>query len=77
MYAKSELAKNIVFDFFVILLAYMNFVYIYLILFLNKRRLLSLITNILAMPTIISLYFTGFSICPFLLLLNLINLNLF
>lgn len=71
---KLRLLKNIVIDFFVILLTYINFVHLYSTLFLNKRQLFIL-------PSIFTTFFIAFLSCIsflawfFLPFLNLINLN--
>lgn len=75
MDTKLRLLKNIVIYFFVILLACINFVYIYLILFSNEKQLLSSILGILIMPTMISSYLTSFPTYLLLLSLNFINLK--
>lgn len=73
---KLGLVKSVIIDSFIILLTCMNFVHAFLTLFLNRRRLLCWITDILAMSATTSSYSTGSSIYPFLLSSNFINLNL-
>ncbi len=75
MGAKVRLLKNIIINFFIILLAYINLIYSYLILFLNGSQL-SVSLDIFATSAIASLSPTGFLAWPLLPSLNLINLNL-
>lgn len=72
---KSELIKNIIIDFFDILMACINLVNIYLTLFSNKRQFLSSITNMLAIFTTISSYLTVFLNYFLFISPNFINLN--
>lgn len=77
MGAKLELLKNTFIDILVILLSYINFTYIYLILFLNKKPMQFKITDISAKYAITSSFPTDFSAYSFLLFINPITLNLF
>lgn len=77
MCAKSRLLINIFIDCLVIFFCCINFSYIYLIVFLNKRLLLFKTTEISVKYSIISLFFSGFATCLVLFFLNLITLNLF
>lgn len=63
IYTKLLLVNNIVIDHGIILLTYINITYTYSTLILNKRQLLFLIINILAIYITTSSYLTNFLAC--------------